>query len=240
MSQVTIGMPLYEGCTLLDFVGATEVFRWADGYTVLWLSKDLNPVATTSDARVLPHKRFADALAGETKIDTLFIPGGGDAVAKTMFDTNYIGFLQGIAPRCAWVGSICTGAFLLATAGLLDGCRATTYWSQIENLALFPNLCVESGYPRWVIDEGHHRFTGGGVSSSIDLALELVQRWQGMKQRQITQLGLQYAPDPPSPPSGDPCNAPLSIVTEVFDGQARFIADYRSAVEKIILGQPSL
>ena len=104
MSQVTIGMPLYEGCTLLDFVGATEVFRWAGGYNVLWLSTDLNPVATTSDARVLPHKRFADALAGETKIDTLFIPGGGDAVAKTMFDTNYIGFLQGIAPRCAWVG----------------------------------------------------------------------------------------------------------------------------------------
>ncbi|HEY6320585.1 MAG TPA: DJ-1/PfpI family protein [Thermoanaerobaculia bacterium] len=84
-----------------------------------------------------------------------------------------------------YAGAVCTGAFILAASRLLDGCEATTYWSQRENLALFPRIKV-AGCPRWVISD--NRFTGGGASSSIELALELVNLLAGPTECQQGQL----------------------------------------------------
>ena len=123
---------------------------------------------------------------------------------------------------------------MVATAGLLDGCRASTYWSQLPNLKLFPKLIVEPGYPRWVIDEEKHRFSGGGISSSIDLALEIVQRLRGVETRMATQLAIQYAPDPPLPPSGDPAKAPPEITIEVTEGQADFVGAIKQATLQVV------
>ena len=86
-----------------------------------------------------------------------------------MQDPVYVDFVRSTGRQARLAGSICTGAFLVAAAGLFDGHEVTTYWSQKENLAPFPNLKVAAGYPRWVISG--NRFSGGGISSSIDLAL---------------------------------------------------------------------
>ena len=232
----TVVFPLYQGCTLLDFAGATEVFSFGAGYPVVWAAETCDPILTTETVRVLPGKTFREILDGDLAADIVFVPGGGPRVADEMTGKAMIGFLQAVAPRARWVGSICTGAFLLAAAGLLDGCEATTYWSQLPNLRLFPSLAVPRGYPRWLIDEQSHRFTGGGVSSSIDLALELVQRLGGVEARQRAQLSIQYAPDPPQPPSGDPSKAPPEIVVEVTEGQADFNAAIHAGVKAVIGG----
>jgi len=244
MSQSTekkfcVGFPLYNGCTLLDFAGATQIFGFGAGYQTLWLAATLDPITTTECVQVLPQKTFVDVLAEQDvedpafdkhKIfDILFVPGGGEKVAKFMRDADFVGFLRQMASASQWVGSVCTGAFLLAAAGLLQGCHATTYWSQRENLALFPDITVPQGYHRWVIDEHHHRFSGGGVSSSIDLALELVQRLSGIQRRQTAQLAVEYAPDPPLPPSGDPDKAPACITQNLLNEQQAFLRAIRQA-----------
>jgi len=99
---------------------------------------------------------------------------------------------------------------------------------------LFPNLTVSAGYPRWVIHD--NRFSGGGISSSIDLALEIVNQLSGPTQSMTTQLSIQYAPDPPFH-SGDPSQAPPEVTAAVLKDQASFIADIRAGVEKVIGGE---
>ncbi|HEX3528031.1 MAG TPA: DJ-1/PfpI family protein [Thermoanaerobaculia bacterium] len=222
--------PLYNGSTLLDFAGATQIFSFA-GFQAVWAAPTMDPITTTENVQVLPGCTFADVTA--QPIAVLFVPGGGSKVSEVMLDPEqtYIKFLQTAAPGAQFAGSVCTGAFLLATAGLLDGYEASTYWSQRENLALFPNVRVSAGYPRWVIHGT--RFTGGGISSSIDLALELVSLISGPTQSMSTQLGTQYAPDPPFR-SGDPGQAPPEVTTAARQSQGDFIATIRLAVEKVL------
>jgi cyclohexyl-isocyanide hydratase len=219
--------PLYRGCTLLDFAGATQVFAFA-GVTPIWLAATSDPVTTTEGVQVVPGGTFDDP-GGE--IDIVFVPGGGDAVSKAMLDKTLVGFVREAGMAASWAGSVCTGAFILAAAGLLDGYEATTYWSQRENLALFPKITVSAGYPRWVIHG--NRFSGGGVSSSIDLALELVSLISGPTASMTAQLSIQYAPDPPYQ-SGDPAQAPPEVTAQVLKSQKKFTAKIRKSVEKLV------
>ncbi|HYU30987.1 MAG TPA: DJ-1/PfpI family protein [Thermoanaerobaculia bacterium] len=222
-----VGFPLYQGCTLLDFAGATQVFAFA-GFTPVWLAATGDPIRTTEDVQVVPGGTFDDPGG---KIDLLFVPGGGDAVAKVMHDPVLVGFVRKTGSAASWAGSVCTGAFILAAAGLLDGYEATTYWSQRENLALFPKIKVAAGYPRWVIHG--NRFSGGGISSSLDLALELVNLISGPTASMTTQLSSQYAPSPPYA-SGDPAQAPPEVTDAVRKDQKKFIAKMRKSVEKLV------
>jgi cyclohexyl-isocyanide hydratase len=221
-------MVLYNGCTLLDFAGATQVFTFAPGFEVVWLAPALDPIQTTENVKVLPHATFDQA----GKLDILFVPGGGDQVGTVMQDSTYVDFVKSAGGgQARLAGSICTGAFIVAAAGLFDGREVTTYWSQKENLALFPNLTVSAGYPRWVIHGD--RFSGGGISSSIDLALEIVSLLSGTTQSMATQLSIQYAPNPPFQ-SGDPSQAPPEVTAAVRKGQESFIAAIRDGVEAVI------
>jgi cyclohexyl-isocyanide hydratase len=226
-TSLRVGMVLYDGCTLLDFAGATQVFAFAPGFEVVWLAPTLDPIETTESVKVLPHCTFADA--GD--LDIVFVPGGGDAVGTVMQDSTYVDFVREAGSQARMAGSICTGAFIVAAAGLFDDCEVTTYWSQRENLALFPNLRVSAGYPRFVIHGD--RFSGGGISSSIDLALEIVNAISGPTQSMSTQLSVQYAPDPPFQ-SGDPGQAPPEVTAAVRASQASFTAAIKAGVEAVL------
>lgn len=228
MSRPTVLFPLYNGSTLLDFAGATQVFAFA-GFKPIWVSPTLDPIKTTEGVQVLPGETF-DNVRGK-EIEILFVPGGGKKVGDVMQDSVFLDFVREVGGSARYAGSVCTGAFILAAAGLLDGCEATTYWSQRENLALFSNVRVAAGYPRWVIDG--NRFTGGGVSSSLDLALELVRRLSGPTQSMTTQLSCQYAPQPPFS-SGDPGEAPPEVTETVRKDQTDLTAAMRQAVERVI------
>jgi len=225
---------IYDGVTMVDFVGATEVFYMVPGITLHWVAPTMNVITTSEKMRVLPTCTFDDA---PHDIEVLFIPGGyTDGVTNTMFDKKYQEYIKHSAKRAKWAGSVCTGAFIAAAAGILDDCLVTTYWSQLDNLKLLQdkyNFLVVPGYPRFLLDDEHKRFTGGGISSSIDLALKLTEEIFDKETAEKAQLYIQYAPGPPVR-SGDPCQAPVKISAEVLKGDADYSANMKKSVEKLL------
>ncbi len=231
-APITVGFPLYPGCTLLDFAGATQIFAYTPGFRVVWIAATLDPVPTTESVSVMPNATFDN----HPPLSIVFVPGGGsDGVGAAMLDPTIQAWLKRVADDAEWVGSVCTGAFILAAAGLLDGCQATTYWSARPVLALFPDVSLVPGYPRWHLDEDRKRFSGGGISSSIDLALKLVDNIAGPQAAQTSQLFVQYAPSPPVN-AGDPTEASPELVISVTQSQASFTAGLIAATNKV-LGQ---
>lgn len=169
----------YAGVQALDLVGPFDVFSTAtlaltdqghaDGYAVTVVSVDGEPVTTLTGlefvAAPLPDPHAA--------IDTIVIPGGmgADAARANPAVVDWIGTAAHHARR---VVSVCTGAFLAAQAGLLDGCVATTHWSSARRMAEeFPLVAVD---PEPIFVRSSERvWTAAGVTAGIDLALSLVE-----------------------------------------------------------------
>ncbi|MEM7257435.1 MAG: LamG-like jellyroll fold domain-containing protein, partial [Pseudomonadota bacterium] len=117
-APLVVGIPLFQGVTLLDFTGATQVFAWVPGMKVVWLAECMSPVVTSEGVSVLPHATFDDA----RKIDILFMPGGsGEGITYAMQNEKFQQFIKSAGADAQWVGSVCVGAFVLAAAGLFDG-----------------------------------------------------------------------------------------------------------------------
>jgi len=230
--DLIVGIALYNDCTLMDFAGATQVFATPYGFKPVWISAE-NSITTSEGVTVLPNYKF-DC---HPHIDILFIPGGGSTgVTTTMQDKVFLNFVRKVASTAQWKGSVCTGAFILAAAGILKNCKATTYWSQIPTLALLSkkmNLTIPKGYPRFLPDERKKIFTGGGISSSLDLALDLVLKIKGKETAQKAQLFIQYEPGPPVN-SGDPSVAPKKITKELLEGGKDYTEALTQAVEKLL------
>lgn len=230
---ITVGFPLYQECTLLDFTGATQMFTpyTGAGFKPIWLATEKKPILTTEGVSVMPNETFESA----PEIDIIFVPGGGgDGVSRTMLDDAFLEAFNKLADKATWTGSVCTGAFILAAAGHFKGLTATTYWSQLENLALFPGIRVpQNEYPSGIIHKEAKAFSGGGVSSSIDLSLELINLIKGKQICETVELANQYAPDPPFR-SGNPSEAPSEVTDQQRKAQEGFTNQMREATEKAI------
>jgi transcriptional regulator GlxA family with amidase domain len=171
---------VYPGVQSLDVTGPLEVFDGARRliearapaqrpYDVRVLSRDGAPVATSSGLAITPHGALADA-PGE--IDTLLIAGGGGKTAACE-DAELIAWIAAASARARRTASVCTGAFLLARAGLLDGRRATTHWAHAGELqAAHPDIDVD---PEPIFVRDGSVWTSAGVTAGMDLALALVE-----------------------------------------------------------------
>lgn len=158
----------------LDVTGPTEVFSMAErehpgAYRIELVTASGGSFRTSSGLQLTPD---AAAQACRGPIDTLLV-AGGRGVRNASADESLISWLRLAARRARRVGSVCTGAFLLARAGLLDGRRVTTHWGACGALARsYPAVGVESD-PIFVRDG--NVYTSAGVSAGIDLALALVE-----------------------------------------------------------------
>ena len=137
------------------------------------------------------------------------MPGGGDIFGQ-MSDDKLQAFLRESGANAKYITSVCTGALILAEAGLLDGHRATTHWAYIEQLAKFPNIEVVD--ERVAVDR--NRITGGGITAGIDFALTVVAEVIAPEVAQTIQLIFEYQPQPPFD-TGSPNHAPKEIVERV-------------------------
>jgi len=129
-------------------------------------------VAGLSGLSLVAHKHYRDV---SREVDTLLVVGGTGA--RTTGDVALLAWLQEIAVHVRRLGSVCTGAFLLAKAGLLDGRNATTHWAYAHELASrYPQVTVDSN-PIWVQDG--NVYTSAGVTTGMDLALGFVEQDHG-------------------------------------------------------------
>jgi transcriptional regulator GlxA family with amidase domain len=167
---------------LLDLTGPLEVFSQADSlfsaeysaehhrYRTEVVALTSEPVTASDGLAVVPHR--TTAAAAELPIDTLVVVGGG-GVRPASADPVYVDWVRQAAGRARRVTSVCTGAFLLAAAGLLDGRRAVTHWNSCDELsAKYPAVRVEPD-PIFIRDDPI--WTSAGVTAGVDLALALVE-----------------------------------------------------------------
>lgn len=189
-SSRRIGLLLFDGVKMLDFVGPAEVFLEAnqrvDGYELVMLSPDGSDVTTSMGVRVGVHAAAADA--GE--LDTFILPGSESAPAVFRDDELQRAVLS-LAGHARRVVSICSGAFGLAEAGLLDGHAATTHWKFADVLASrYPSVAVQ---PDAIFVRDGRVSTSAGVAAGIDLALALLEEDHGADHaRAVAQLLLVY------------------------------------------------
>ena len=167
----TVLVLLFEDVQSLDVTGPVEVFagagqRCPGSYRLVTASLDGSPVRTSSGLTLVPDLPLADAPVPHT----LIVPGGQGTRRP---DERLVDWVREHGPRAGRLVSVCTGAILLARAGLLDGRRATTHWAYCETLARHHPAVEVDPDPIYVRDG--HVATSAGVTSGIDLALALVE-----------------------------------------------------------------
>jgi transcriptional regulator GlxA family with amidase domain len=203
---------LYDRFTALDIIGPHDVLNSVPGNESIFVAEERGPIRNESDTLSL----VADASIDEVRSpDIVVVPGGfGNRVLLEHEPLHE--WIRTVHENTAWTTSVCTGALLLAAAGLLDGVPATTHW-------LARDLLAELGakpVPERVVQHGKI-VTAAGVSSGIDMALRLVQQINGDDVAKAVQLGIEYDPEPPLD-AGSPEKAPqpiVELVTAAFAAQ---------------------
>lgn len=183
-----IGIVAFDGVELLDLTGPMDAFGLTNieiqrtgisrepVYPIKVIAKRPGLVTSSCGLRIHADFAFDDDL---DRIDTLLIPGSPD-VSSLLSDPMMRDWVRTMAPRVRRLVSVCTGAFLLAEAGLLDGRCATTHWAFCERLAAdYPAVKVE---PDRIFLQDGPVYTSGGITSGIDLSLALVEQDWGREQ----------------------------------------------------------
>ena len=171
----TVLIVLFDGVQSLDVTGPLEALAGArteagePGYEVRTASLDGGPVRTSSGLRLTPDGALR-GLPDTQPLDLLLVPGGRGARHA---DPDLIAWVHDHAGQAGRLASVCTGAFVLAEAGLLAGKRVTTHWAYCDKLAAkYPDLTVDPD-PIYIRDG--HLITSAGVTAGIDLALALIE-----------------------------------------------------------------
>lgn len=197
-----IVIALYDRFTALDAVGPHQVLAHVPGAEIIFASERARSVSDeTGTLTLVADAAFADVPAP----DVLLIPGGPGQSAQ-MSDGPLRAWLIEADKTSTWTTSVCTGALILAAAGLLDGRQATTYWQAMNELA---SLGAKPVQDRYVFDGKY--VTSAGVSAGIDMALALAARLTDEETAQAIQLAIEYAPNPPYN-AGSPATAPPQLV----------------------------
>lgn len=204
--SIEVGILLFPDVEVLDFAGPFEVFSvaariWehdagdAPPFRVSTVAADVGPVIARHGLRVLPRYGFDDAPA----FDIPIVPGG--VVTQPLGHADTLRWVSQAARTAPLIASVCTGAFILAELGMLDGLSATTHWDDVPELRrAHPQIRVLEDVP--FVDEDHV-VTSAGISAGIEMSLHLVGRVLGRDHAIRTARQMQYDWDadqrPPSP-----------------------------------------
>jgi transcriptional regulator GlxA family with amidase domain len=195
---------VFDGITALDVVGPYEVLARLPGARSTFVGPARGVVR--SDNQILGL--VADRAIEEVDACDLLVVPGGFATRALERDERVLAWLRAIDATTTITASVCTGAMLLAAAGLLRGRRANTHW------AVRPRLAEYGAIPtaERVVRDGKYA-TAAGVSAGIDLALALAVELAGVEVASAIRLGIEYDPDPPAilDGAGDAERAPAAI-----------------------------
>lgn len=190
--QWRVGIFLFDDVEVLDFAGPFEVFSVTEiendqqPFVVETVSEKGNLVIATNGLKVQPDYSFDNV----PRFDILIIPGGLGAREREMYNDNVINWITNQMKTVQLMTSVCTGALLLAKAGLLYGKMATTHWASLERLKIeFPQVEVQREVK--FVDEGNI-ITSGGISAGINMSFHIVKRLLGSEVAQNTAKIMEY------------------------------------------------
>jgi putative intracellular protease/amidase len=192
---------IFDGLTALDAIGPYEVLARLPGAKVTFAGPRRGMVRTDDGALGLS----ADAALGEVSACDLLVVPGGFGTRALQRDEAVLAALRALDATTRITASVCTGALVLAAAGLLRGRRATTHWAWRDRLAELGALPVAER----VVRDGKYA-SSAGVSAGIDLALSLAVELAGTQAASAIQLGIEYDPRPPLD-AGDASKAPAAL-----------------------------
>lgn len=220
--ESTVAMLLYPELTVLDLIGPQMPLAFLPGHTthLVWKNRDI--VVSDTGVPIQPTMTFDEV---PEEVEILFVPGGTMGTVAAMQDPEVLEFIASRGERAQYVTSVCTGSLVLGAAGLLDGYQATSHWSVRDLLPLFGAEPVDE---RVVLDR--NRITGGGVTAGIDFGLTLLAHLAGNDFAMMSQLIIEYAPDPPFQ-AGTPAEAAPEVVAQATDLLAPFMEAARSAAD---------
>ena len=191
-----IGILLFDDVEELDAVGPWEILaNWTltypkDGWAVSFVSRDGQPVRASKGLVLGAHHSFADVPPM-----AVMVHPGGQGTRKLMRDEDHLAWVRDQRAAVPLMTSVCTGALVYATAGLLARRPATTHWQSLKLLhELDPSIDVQD--TARFVDDGDV-ITSAGVSAGIDMALHLVARLVGADRARAVRRDVQYDPQPP-------------------------------------------
>lgn len=184
-----IAIVLYQGVTALDVTGPWEVLWRLPNVEVRFVAKELGPVSTEGGTLLLAATHTID----ETPAPDMVVVPGGMTTPGQMIDDEVLEWLRKVHETTTWTTSVCTGALILAAAGILKGLPATTHWYKMNVL----KIMGAKPQPNERIVHVGKVVTAAGVSSGIDLALWLAGELAGREEAEAIQLDIEYDPHPP-------------------------------------------
>src|SRR5215212_7547245 len=193
-NEKTIAFVLYPGLTVFDLTGPLQVLtalsEIAPEYRTVVVAERVVPMDTDipGEMKMLPNNTFEEV----PHPFAFIVPGGGMPTIRAMGNEAIRSYVRSAAETAEVVGSVCTGALILASVGLLEGRRATTHWAFYKILEQFGATYVRE---RWVEDGKF--ICSAGVSAGIDMALKLVARLTDEETSREVQYRLGYDPEPP-------------------------------------------
>jgi transcriptional regulator GlxA family with amidase domain len=196
-----IAIPVFDRMTALDAIGPYEVLSRIPGAKVTFVASETGPKRADTDMLSVN----ADATLADIPNPDVVLIGGGYGSRALMKDEEMLNWVRTAHETSQWTTSVCTGALVLAAAGILEGLEATTYWLELETLRQFGATPVSKRF----VEQGKV-ITAAGVSAGIDMALMLAARMTAPEVAQAIQLGIEYDPQPPFD-TGSPAKAPEQI-----------------------------
>ena len=191
-NQKTIAFVLYPGLTVFDLAGPLQIFtglsELVPEYRTVVVGERVEPMNTDIRVSMIPTHAFEEV----PNPDVLLVPGGDVPTLRAMGNEPIRNYVRSAAETAEVAGSICTGALILASVGLLEGRQATTHWAYYKVLEQFGATYVRK---RWVEDGKF--ISSAGVSAGIDAALALAARLTDEETARRVQRSLGYDPHPP-------------------------------------------
>ncbi len=193
LNHWNIGILLFHQVEVLDFAGPFEVFSIATAensnrklFTVHTVAQTLDLIEARNGLKIQPDYNFCNS----PDFDILIIPGGYGAEEIEIHNEILLNWIRKKAHDCSFVASVCTGAFLLAEAGLLDGKKATTHWMDLDRFEReYRKIKVQRDFK--FVDE-NKIITSGGISAGINMSFYLLKKLVGEDVARATAKRMEY------------------------------------------------
>lgn len=196
LKRYTVGIFVFNEVEVLDFAGPFEVLSVTTSpqsedkpFIVKTISQTGEIITARNGLKIVPDYSFEHA----PSLDILIVPGGYGAEEIEIHNPVVIQWIQNQAKKVEILASVCTGALLLAQAGLLDGRRATTHWMDLDRLEnAYPHVQVQRGVK--FVDEGS-LLSSAGISAGINMSLHIVKKLCGPDIARQTAKRMEYDVD---------------------------------------------